>query len=208
MLCDVWGRIGTGPVRYLAESWETLVDISKFPHQPLLDFFLAIPPNDWTEEVRVPYNDSALALARTFSCMHGLDEKIATLDVVRFWPIRNSVEYVELLSNWHPGALILLAHYCIVLHRVRTTIWYLQGRAASMLSTIVRRLDLTWPLRVICAAPRRPAKLGDEMTCEAGMVISSTRKLACSVVSTMAKTSAPLVFAKRIDANPISFAPA
>ena len=74
MLCDVWGRIGTGPVRYLAESWESLVDISQFPRQPLLDYFLAIPPNGWPEEVRVAYNDSALALARTFSCMHALDE--------------------------------------------------------------------------------------------------------------------------------------
>ena len=144
MLCDVWDRIGTGPVRYLAESWEILVDISKFPHQPLLDYLMSIPPDDWPEEVRVPYNDSALALARTFSCMYALDEKIATLDVVRFWTIRNSIEYVELLGNWHPGALILLAHYCIVLHRVRTKSWYLEGRAASMLSTIVRRLDRKW----------------------------------------------------------------
>ena len=144
MLCDVWGRIGTGPVRYLAESWEVLDDISKFPHQPLLDYFLAIPPNDWPEDVRVPYNDSALALARTFSCMYALDEKITTLDVVRFWPIQNSVEYVALLSTWHPGALILLAHYCIVMHRVGKRTWYLGGRAASILSTIVRRLDFTW----------------------------------------------------------------
>jgi len=144
MLCDVWGRIGTGPVRYLTESWEILVDISEFPHQPLLDYFLVIPPDDWPEEVRVPYNDSALALARTFSFMHTLDEKIAQLDVVRFWPIHNSVEFVELLSNWHPGALILLAHYCIVLHRVGTRTWYLGGTAASMLSTIARRLDFTW----------------------------------------------------------------
>jgi hypothetical protein len=144
MLCEVWSRIGTGPVRYLAESWEALFGISKIPHQPLLDYFLAIPPDDWPEEVRVPYNDSAFALARTFSCMCALDEKDYTLNVVRFWPIQNSVEYVELFSNWHPGALILLAHYCMVLHRVGKSRWYLGGRAASMLSTIVQQLNLTW----------------------------------------------------------------
>lgn len=144
MLCDVWGRIGSGPVRALADSWEVLVDIIKFPHQPLLDYFLEIVPDDWAEEVRVPYSDSAFALARTFSCMHALDEKIAPLDVVRFWPIQNSAEFVELLSNWHPGALILLAHYCIVLHRVGMRSWYLEGRATSIISTIMRRLDLRW----------------------------------------------------------------
>jgi hypothetical protein len=73
------------------------------------------------------------------------DEKISTLDVVRFWPIHNTVEFVDLLGNWHPGALILLAYYCVVLHRVGMRTWYLpEGGAASMLSTIVRRLDLKW----------------------------------------------------------------
>lgn len=184
MLCDVWGRIGTGPVRYLAESWEILVDISEFPHQPLLDYFLAIPPDDWPEEVRVPYNDSAFALARTFSCLHAMDEKITTLDVVRFWPIENSVKYVELLSNWHPSALILLAHYCIVMHRVGMKSWYLEGRAASMLSTIVQRLDLAWhryiewPLSEV-GLPPSTKRMDDDLPIESltlsGEISSSVR---------------------------------
>jgi hypothetical protein len=159
MLCDVWSRIGTGPVRYLAESWERLVGVSEFPYQPLLDYLLAIPSDDWPEEVRVPYNESALALARTFSCMHALDETISTLDVARFWPVQNSVEYVKLLGNWNPGALILLAHYCIVLHRVGARNWYFEGKAASILSTIMRRLNvkwhpyIEWPLREVGVPP-------------------------------------------------------
>ena len=76
--------------------------------------------------------------------MHALDGKINTLNVVRFWPILNSFEFVELLWNWHPGALILLAHYCIVLQRVGAGSWYLRGRAASILATIVRWLNLKW----------------------------------------------------------------
>lgn len=144
MLCNVWGDLGTGPVRYLAESWEIVAETSKFPDQSLLDYLMAIPPDDWAEEVRVPYNDSARALACAFSSMHALDEKTTTLDVVHFWPIQNSIEFVDLLSKWHPGALILLAHFCIVMHRVGARSWYLGGRAASMLSTIVQRLDIKW----------------------------------------------------------------
>lgn len=159
MLCNVWPRIGTGPVRYLAESWEILADKSKFPHQPLLDYLLAIPPNDWPEEVRVPYKDSAFAVACSFTCMYAFDENCSPLDVVRFWPIHNSVEYVELLISWHPGALIVLAHYCIVLQRVGMGCWYLEGRAVSMLSTIVRQLDpiwhryIEWPLSEVGLSP-------------------------------------------------------
>lgn len=143
MFCDVWDLMGTGPVKYLTKSWELLVDQSKVPHQHLLDYFLAIP-NDWSEEVRRVYNDSAFTLAQSFAGLDVLDERITTLDVVRFWPIKNSVEFVELLEKWHPGALILLAHYCIVLHRVRQKAWYLKGSVESMLSTIARRLDITW----------------------------------------------------------------
>ena len=167
MLCNVWDRIGTGPVRHLVKSWETLSNITRLAHHPLLDYFLAIPPSDWPEEVRMPYNDSALALARIFSCMHMLDEEITALDVVRFWLIQNSDEYIELLINWHPGALILLAHFCIVLHRVGTRNWYLEGRATSLLSTIVPRLDLTWhryiewPLREIGLPPSTKRMLDD-----------------------------------------------
>lgn len=168
----------------MAESWELLVDISKSPHQPPLDYFLAIPLDDWPKEVRVPYNDSALALAHNFSCLHVLDERITTLEVVRFWPIKNSVEFVELLENWHPGALILLAHYCIVLHRVGARSWALKGSAASMLSTIVRRLDVTWhryiewPLSEVGLPPaiqRMPDELPIGSLALSGNISSSVR---------------------------------
>ncbi len=60
MLCNVWGQIGTEPVRYLTESWENLVDIFKFPDEPLLDYFLTIPLNDWPEQMQdyrpAPFN--------------------------------------------------------------------------------------------------------------------------------------------------------
>jgi hypothetical protein len=144
MFCDVWDRMGTGPVRCLTESWELLVDKSQSPHQPLLDFLLTIPANDWPETVRTAYNDSALVLARNFSCLSTLDERITKLDVIRFWPIKNATEFVDLFDTWHPGALILLAHYCILFHRVGAKTWYMKNTAASMLSVIARRLDVSW----------------------------------------------------------------
>ncbi|RFU32132.1 hypothetical protein B7463_g4211, partial [Scytalidium lignicola] len=168
MFCEFWDRIGTGPVGHLTRSWETLVDISKFPHQPTLNYFLAIPSDDWPEEIRVPYNDSALSLAQNFSCLHVLNERVSTLDVVRFWPVKNSVEFVRLLENWHPGALILLAHYCIVLHRAGTKAWYLDGGAASILATILRQLDLRWhryiewPLKEV-GLPPSTQRITDEL---------------------------------------------
>jgi len=144
MFCDVWDQMGTGPVRYLTESWELLVDKSQSPHQPLLDYLLEIPDDEWPMGVRNAYNESALALARNFSCLPVLDERITSLDMVRFWPIKNSMELVDLFDTWHPGSLILLAHYCILFHRVAAKTWYMKNTASTMLSTIARRLDVGW----------------------------------------------------------------
>ena len=55
-----------------------------------------------------------------------------------------SVEYVRLLSDEQPGALILLAHYCLMLKRIESQ-WYFEGRATKKLISIVKlRLDSRW----------------------------------------------------------------
>jgi len=144
MFCDVWGDIGTGPVRYLAESWELLDALCQTPHPALLEYFMTIPANDEPEEVRACYTESAIALAKNFSCLPFLNDRITTLEVVRYWPIQNSLEFVDLLEKWHPGALILLAHYSIIMHRMSARSWAIKGTAAHLLSIIVRRLDASW----------------------------------------------------------------
>jgi hypothetical protein len=68
--------------------------------------------------------------------------------------MRISVEYLDLLSQQHPGALILVAHYCILLRRLGSH-WYFEGRAKRLLSTVLSCLDgrwhqfIEWPLAEI-----------------------------------------------------------
>ena len=59
------------------------------------------------------------------------------------WPIRVEDSYIDLLSQGHPGAMILLAYYCVILKQL-DGLWYFKGRPARLLTSIVRALDPRW----------------------------------------------------------------
>jgi hypothetical protein len=148
MVCTVWDQIVAGPIKDLAEQWEVPVEVLEDGQTPLERYLLSvIPPQSaedaWPEEVCRVYSETAIALGRAFSCTRALGGKLTTWDALRIWPMLISVEFIELLREWHPGALILLAHYCILLKKVESH-WYFEGRATKLLSTIVHRMDLRW----------------------------------------------------------------
>jgi hypothetical protein len=143
MLGPVWDQIATGSIRPLAAAWETPIDITAFTYEPILGYFLSIPQDEWPLSERETYTEAAGELARAFSCMDALESRITTWDAIRIWPMRKSYQYIVLLRAWHPGALILLAHYCLILDRLEEY-WYFKGRAQRLLMTIENRLDERW----------------------------------------------------------------
>jgi len=159
MLCSVWARLEAGPVKALAAGWEMPIKVSEDDKRHLVEYLISVvlsrdAQEAWPKGIRTVYHDAAVELAWAFSCMRALDESFTTWDALRIWPMRISGEYMDLLSIWHPGALILLAHYCILLQKVESK-WYFEDRATRLLSTILRRLDerwhcyIKWPLEEI-----------------------------------------------------------
>lgn len=158
LLCNVWDRIESGPVRPLASAWEIPKAMRASEPEFMMKLLSVIPeqtsPDAWTVEECQIYRDAAAVLGRAFACTHP-SEAFTTWDALRVWPMYSSVEFFELLQRWHPGALILLAHYCILLERVEWH-WYFEGRATRLISTIIPRLDtrwhcyIQWPLEEIC----------------------------------------------------------
>lgn len=108
----------------------------------------------WDEHKQNFYQVASNELAYAFCCMQAIGENATTWDVIRIWLMRVPVPFMDLLKVYDPGALILLAHYCIILSRVEHP-WYLQGRASRLLFMITRRLDekwhryIKWPLEEI-----------------------------------------------------------
>ncbi|MCJ1440030.1 MAG: hypothetical protein MMC23_000512 [Stictis urceolatum] len=77
------------------------------------------------------------------------------------WPAHQSEKFMELLSQRNPQALIIVAHYCVLIHigSQDEDSWFLIGCAERMLSSIKASLPepyhnlLEWPERTILGAP-------------------------------------------------------
>lgn len=72
--------------------------------------------------------------------------------MVFLWAYRLSVQFHKDLEAHHPAALVLLAHYCVLLRTVDHR-WYLNDMARQLLEDIERHINpayrdwLTWPRR-------------------------------------------------------------
>jgi hypothetical protein len=169
MLCSVWEVLEIGPFRALVAAWEKQFDLPKSIDMVIskhLDHLLeAVPPpwsaDAWSDDECIEYRDAASYLALAISCSNTMGRPWTPWDVLRIWPIRLSEKFMIMLATSHPGALILLAHYSVLLKNIEDQ-WYFRGRATRMIRTIALRLDLRWhrfiekPLEALNATPVSP----------------------------------------------------
>ncbi|KAJ5917415.1 hypothetical protein N7466_010969 [Penicillium verhagenii] len=146
MLSDLWGRIETGPVGALSDAWEIELNVgdSKLGY---LDHFMSIVPKDgsWSDHVISVYQGGANALADAFAYMNRETTRIdlSTWNILGLWCVRLDDAFFDLIFEKHPGALILLAHYCVIMKRMEAC-WYFGGRPAKLIAAIVSVLDERW----------------------------------------------------------------
>lgn len=63
------------------------------------------------------------------------------------WPINLSPRFLDLLSEKQPEALVILAHYCVLIHWGETKaedLWFIAGWAGFMLETIKELIPDAW----------------------------------------------------------------
>ncbi|KAH8660799.1 hypothetical protein BGZ60DRAFT_456111 [Tricladium varicosporioides] len=162
MLCDYWDSVENGPVKALAEHWDVPVDIPKYDTPtPLLAHFLSIipPPTSptikpWSTHEIHTYTQTAHLLDRAFASLRTLRENFTMWDILRIWPVEVSREFLQMVSAKHPGALVLLAHYCVMLVKMER-LWWFEGRSSRLLGNVLGELDniwwpaVTWPVEEI-----------------------------------------------------------
>lgn len=103
-----------------------------------------------------PLSSALLILSRAFAKAQAAQSRNAyTLWVATHtWPVQVTQEYLDLLRGRDPVALILLAHYCILLRPLEDN-WYMSGYSKRLLTRIYNQLDeewrpwLRWPLEEI-----------------------------------------------------------
>lgn len=137
-----------GPLTALLCEWEKPMDIYGGLRTPLVEQLLSVIPSQdcedaWSVRECQIYRDAVHELGYAFICAEKLGKDFNTWDAVRVWPMLVSLNYFHLLQDSHPGALIALAHYCLLLHKLDGR-WYLQGRAKKLLGHILQRLDPKW----------------------------------------------------------------
>lgn len=158
LLCTVWDHLESSASSPLALAWDIPILHPSSP-TPLLTHLLSIPlscPHNtysWSETEVALYTDAATDLATAFASTQ-LQDEFTTWDALRVWPMHLSVPFLSLLQKYHPGALVLLAHYCILLKKIEGH-WYFEGRATRLLGMILRHLGrgwwrfIRWPLEEI-----------------------------------------------------------
>jgi hypothetical protein len=151
--------IEKGPLKALkleGPDKEVLCTVSENPERARRLGGLLAAISQVTEVYLSPLPGALLELSRAFSNPRAArSNSLFTIwTAVYIWPVQVSQEYLDLLKDKDPVALILLAHYCILLAQLDSH-WYMGGYSKKLFSRIYNQLDqewrqwLHWPLEEI-----------------------------------------------------------
>lgn len=100
------------------------------------------------------YLDALEDLRKLFAMIATPHQSISVKTIVLCWLARASPRYIALVSERKPQALVILAHYCVMLHMVNQY-WFMSGLGSQILRQCWNLLDeqfhelLAWPLSVL-----------------------------------------------------------
>jgi hypothetical protein len=133
----------TGPFAPLLQGRRVIRDTSNNPtdHElakivPILD---SAPPH-----IALPCKHALQELRREFSIPYCVARSWLSIKSACFiWAGVVNQPFLELVYDRCPQALIVMAHYCVMLKMVHTC-WYLKGLGVTMLAEIEEELDNEW----------------------------------------------------------------
>jgi hypothetical protein len=134
------------------ESQELLESIRRLGLLATIPFSTKSDPEQ--AKTQRAFGTALLELSRAFRMADASKLNFSIWTALYIWPAQVPQDYLDILAERHPGALILLAHYCILLGRLECH-WYMSGFRKRLLSRIYRQLDpewhdwLQWPLEGI-----------------------------------------------------------
>ncbi|RMD43481.1 hypothetical protein DV735_g1631, partial [Chaetothyriales sp. CBS 134920] len=110
------------------------------------DLFRICRLSNHEREVAQTYTLSIHSLLSTFTqvsiCRNSNESPVLASFV---WPITLPPHFLDLLGEKQPEALVILAHYCVVIYwGERDNTWFLRGWASYMLETIKRSIPGSW----------------------------------------------------------------
>ncbi|KAL8840130.1 MAG: hypothetical protein Q9170_001478 [Blastenia crenularia] len=89
------------------------------------------------------YIDAVKALRKCFAKIFTRSSVECEIGTAFTWPVEVPDKFVELLHARNPEALVILAHYCVVLHHL-DNYWWMKGWGAHLLENIYDELSQPW----------------------------------------------------------------
>ena len=111
------------------------------------------------EEVIQMYKGALRSLRECFVRMNNRTIYECEVSIAFLWPVLIPQEFVDRLHAGEPIALILLAHYCVILHHL-DSYWWMNGWATYIVRKINRELDdsmrswLEWATKVVAVSEK------------------------------------------------------
>ena len=87
--------------------------------------------------------DALIEMEEGYAMLCANDERVCADAVVFSWPIRVSEHYITMVAQRVPQALVVLAHYCLLLNKIDGFFWT-DGMSRHLLHTIVQILGKNW----------------------------------------------------------------
>lgn len=159
--CSIFGSlskiISDGPLQKLMDEMDVRsLSVTDFPsnteYSRRLGLLLHVPsfnrlpnPKINPDTTIFPLPGALFELLRAFAKANAAQSRsmFTMWAAVYIWPAQVSYEYLDLLKDRDPVALIFLAHYCILLKPLESR-WYMNGFTKRLLSRISDQLDPEW----------------------------------------------------------------
>ncbi|MCJ1274391.1 hypothetical protein MMC21_002187 [Puttea exsequens] len=106
------------------------------------------------EEPMKAYKSTVSVLRTCFIRMNNRPPYECEVSIAFLWPVLVPSEFMKLLNSRRPIALVILAHYCVILHHL-DDYWWTRGWAMHIIRNIHRELEdewrcwIQWPSSVI-----------------------------------------------------------
>jgi hypothetical protein len=82
-------------------------------------------------------------LRRLLAIIATPNQTISVTALMYWWPAQVPDGYIVLMNEKRPEALVVLAHYCVMLHQIGSH-WYMDGCAKKLLLYCKRNLPTHW----------------------------------------------------------------
>ncbi len=146
LLQENWKTLEGGPFRPALTRARFPVDRSLNPDDgPFLKIFDCLQPSSDGEddfEIEV-LRDTIEELRRVSALPYSPCHQMGIMEAMYIWPCAVSRAYVELVHRRRPEALVILAHYCVIVKKCNSH-WNFRGIGAALLVSIEKELGAKW----------------------------------------------------------------